>query len=144
MCMCDTCVCVHVLTCPKPIGCCCWGWNAGGIFCGRLRRGVEWRCWRPGWPRPLDWHDDSKTEGRRSCEEGRTEKEMTCINSDNLVSHYFYHSVNKGRQKAEKEATRGLIQLQLQQSQRLWQEAYHIVQLCLITSKPLKMVAPVL
>lgn len=51
----------NVLTCPKPIGCCCWGWNAGVIFCGLLRRGVEWWCWRPGTPRPLDWHEDSMT-----------------------------------------------------------------------------------
>lgn len=53
---------LHLLTCPKPIGCCCWGWNAGVIFCGLLRRGVEWWCCRPGMPRPLDWHEDSKAE----------------------------------------------------------------------------------
>lgn len=71
----------YMLTCPKPIGCCCWGWNAGVIFCGLLRRGVEWWWCRPGMPRPLDWHKDSKTEvGSHVKKDGRRngEVEMTC------------------------------------------------------------------
>lgn len=54
---------VSMRTCPKPIGCCCCGWNAGAIFCCLFRRGVVWWCCRPGMPRPLEWHEDSKTVG---------------------------------------------------------------------------------
>lgn len=141
--LCNTCMCLRVLTCPKPIGCCCWGWNAGVIFCGLLRRGVEWWwCCRPGMPRPLDWHEDSKTRGGRRWRWHVLIQRIWC-------PHYEYHNENKGRQKAKnkKDATRNWIQLQLQKWQHLWQEAlwaYQWFQLCLIRSKPLNIVASVL
>ena len=132
-CTCMHCMWLHVLTCPKPIGCCCWGWNAGFIVCGLLRRGLVWWCCRPGMPRPLYWHEDSKTEvGGEEERHGVMKVMCKQFSSQRYYPHYKLQEQRR-------------FSYTIWKRQHLWQEdlwACQWFQLCLI--KPLNIVATVL